>query len=475
MSSVAEDECRVNLELIERAEESTSFLREQSEAEHDKEKSPYFDQEETQKIKKIVVERLKTYKPPNQINLSAALNLPGNPVNVNDTSDPVDTNADNNVVSSKIKADSKETEDPIDKFCSIYGKLITDEGASFTHITHAWRHFGIENEDYFWNVYGKLVWENMPVEIVNQNIKKIALGGDHFNVRKLFSFLMHDWLNPEPCKNYALITKSDLFDSKLKLFDSKGSKYLITVLLEIGDHPSYAIYKNVVLRIFYQHFYELGQVDILNDEDEECFDYVDVIMGNIFKIKDHEMKISCLKVSTVFLYLSCKDERNEENRVGIDNQLKSQIEDLRGCEASGPGERIIIAEKIRAFEETKTFCQLCFLLANQESSLTKFQDNLDDVLKKSKQCYGDYSSTAMNRNVKLLLFMATKEQIYSVRDFLFRMFPEVGVNSTIMSDFEAVGNFTSFMGPEMKPETNVSLMEKCFQRALISVRHLWMT
>lgn len=330
------------------------------------------------------------------------------------------------LVQEGFKCFNKTKAGSIDEFCSLQATLISNE--SFWDITYVWKHFDTCQE-YFWSECGDQVWKNDCVTTVKEKYEKLADdsedGKNHILVKKLFSYLMHDWYNPEPNKTYALVTKIDKFD------DNTKGRNLIKILLDISEHPSYTIYRYVVLRIFYQYLYELGKPNVLKDDG--IYRYMNMIMNYVFMIKNHEIKISCVKIGTVFWLLSCEDKIKKIIRQNLRDALERHISELNEND-----------EQIRIFKETKKFCELCFLLVNKKSSLSTFQDAFERFLEFSVQTYGDFSTIAMNSYIQLLLFMASKENLYSFSDFLLRKFPEFPVNSTIMLQFEKVRDFKSF-------------------------------
>lgn len=325
-----------------------------------------------------------------------------------------------------------QVDNAIEKFCQLYGKMIKAKATNFSTVTSAWKHFEIRNQEYFWENHGHLVWNKVTIDGIDRNFGKLAKGekneDDHCNVKKLFSILMYDWMSPKPDQTYALPTKMDQFDD--------SSKDLAQVLLEISENPNFSIYRNVVLRIFYQYFHELDQNNDLKDGKVSA--YVNAILDHFLKINDNEMKSALMKIGTVFSILCCED--NEKVKA-CENKIKSHVEN-EIAKIEGTDHKTM--EKGRTYKELEKFCQLCFLLKNEESSFTKFQKTFDMCLWNSKHYYGDYFSIAIIRDVRLLLFMASKKQLFAVRDYIFGKFPDIGVNSSIMTHFEIVRDFATF-------------------------------
>lgn len=335
------------------------------------------------------------------------------------------------------KSDTKtdQCRDPVKDFCDLYGELIRDQSKDFWKITQHLNDFKIQSEETFWIEHGDKIFDGVSQDFIDNNFITLCDTGQdkqcqNFTVRKLFSLLMHDWFNPEPDQTYALPTK-------VSQFDRHSSQDLFEVLLEISDNSNLVIYQNVVLRIFHQYLYELDKYN--NLKDSNCYAYVETMMKYVFDVIDYETKISLMKIGTVFWLLCCEDKGIVE---GIQNKIEKNLNaDIEELQASND---IATKEMKRAFEELKEFCKLCFLLTDGESSFTKFQDTFECFLKSFKQCYGDYSTIEMNRDVQLLLFMATREQLYAVKDFIFQKCPDIGVNSSIISHFENVRDFASF-------------------------------
>lgn len=343
-------------------------------------------------------------------------------------------------VSTDAAEENNKFTDPIEEFCSIYGDLITNN-ASFDEVTRVWKIFCIVDQEYFWREYDENVWKYVDNVAFVTNFGEIGVDSElngtyHWNILKLFSFLMHDWFNWEPGKTYALPTKMILIDNHWK-------HDIFKVLLEISD--KFATYRNVVVHIFYQYFYEMDRFESpLRDENGYNYKYMNRTMNHVLNVADYETKTSCLTVVIPFLYLSGTEGVKEGNRKRINDHLGAKIDDLKREAASGAGNKIKITEEIRALQETKDFCELCYLIANQESSMSQFQEEFDTFLKNSKQCYGDYFATAMNRHVQLLHLMAKQEELHSLTDLIFRKFPDIAINSSIMSYFENVRHFASF-------------------------------
>lgn len=290
----------------------------------------------------------------------------------------------------------------------IFKNIMTFNGDdSFLKVSFVMKYFQFHNNDDFWQKYGEMIFK-IPI-----------------NDENLFSLLMHDWFDPEPGQDYRFSTKSEKYDEA-------NRESVFTRLFELIDNPN-CIYKNVVLRLLYQYLYEMER-DHNSQQDDGCFKCIHQLKSLIFEVRDTNFKAAGIKIISVFWLIRCTNEN-------IVPDFKSEIERHL---------RISDLENLKEMtkwnvEETTKFLSLCFLLESKENELLQFQKSFDKYLRDMKEFYGEFSEKRINHDVQLLSFLAEKKAPFLIQNFIFQKFPFIGINQSILTRFENVRAFTSFI------------------------------
>lgn len=150
--------------------------------------------------------------------------------------------------SRKIRAKCHMTLDTLESGLTIFETILSshDEHAP-KYISFLLRRFELWDDDKF-------------LHRTNQHGKTaIYYAAQSKNAGNLISFLMYDWYNPErnPKKLYHLVTKSEQFQHVT-------GEDLLSRLYQIIDDDSATVFRDVCLRIIYQYF---SEVKNLNDNE----------------------------------------------------------------------------------------------------------------------------------------------------------------------------------------------------------------
>lgn len=259
---------------------------------------------------------------------------------------------------------------------------------------------------------------------------------DQPNVENLFSYLMYDWLYPEPGQTYAMVMKSEQFNEV-------HSRDLFKLLFDIVDDQKYKMYRHVVLRLLYQYLYELGKENRLKSDG--CFERIDQLKKLLLDVKDQELRTLGIKVVTVFWLISCTNgEKLATFEKFIKNTFKDdQTHNIPHPDKNGQNGSKESHELSRILLETSEFLNLCFHLKNEKVSLTKFQEEFEVYLNHSRNYYGDCMPVAIGHNVQLLSFLARKETLYSTVNGIAEKFPYAH-GTTILTVFDNARAMTGF-------------------------------
>lgn len=228
------------------------------------------------------------------------------------------------------------------------------------------------------------------------------------NVETLLCHLMPDWFNPQSAdKSYSLATKSQ------KYKDLTGNN-LLEKLYKVIDDQEYKLFHHVTLRIIYQFFSEMEKEKSLNSMFANA--EVNLNLSKILIMKNQEYKVKILQSVLVFWPPSSinKDEYKEFKSC-LQNTLNS--------------------------DEQKLCLDLAFML--KEKRIRKFQKLFEVYIRTSQIEFGEYFKIALKPQIRLLFKITTQMKLHKTSDFVFKTFPYMKDNLTIMKNFYDVQDFNT--------------------------------
>lgn len=99
------------------------------------------------------------------------------------------------------------------------------------------------------------------------------------------------------------------------------------------------------------------------------------------------------------------------------------------------------------FELQKAFFKLAFAL--KEKNIIQFQNDFCTYIENAKKEYGDYFCIALKPKVTLLFIIGRRNEMWMTINIIFKNFPSIDVNSTIMTNLKDV----QFLHHVYKPST----------------------
>jgi hypothetical protein len=260
------------------------------------------------------------------------------------------------------------------------------------------------------------------------------------------SILMPDWFNPESKidKKYGLVKKfshpgTDLeldFEVFKRFFDEKGS---------------HRHYKDVVLRMIYQYFYELELEGQKLNEDS-----IENLIEKALDLKDAAFRNKILQILIVFF--QCDGKKPED--ISEEDWFKKRSEQIEKFKKI---ENLILTSGRKVLEKQETFFRLAFLLKKNQDVSFKYE--FEKYITKMEQKYGDYIGTALKPDVRLLLKIAKNAEMFYAQSVIFEKFPFAELNFSIMRSFRDVQDLKMFRVNSFESE-EVKRLFKEYEKAL---------
>jgi hypothetical protein len=316
---------------------------------------------------------------------------------------------------------------------SLFGKMLASkERKASKYISLVLKHYnlGSDNEFYSKTNAQQQTWTQLVADTEDTEI--------------LFSFLMFDWFYAETTKNihYCLLLKAQYNDFR--------GKTLVERLIEIIQKSEKKLHNDIAVKIIYQLIYEMDEAkkelaDLIIKKDivVEKIEKADKQKKSVVKLtkreEEFEIQIKNVKKSLKLFSDEQKIDCITEASKIEDDECKQQLLQVFivfWIEDDDEKFKIRFKESPTVLLNTATeFFELVFLL--KEKKTVEFEEKFEEWVQQS------VNDLKMNLKPQIRLFLKICEahELLKATEFIFRKYPDVGQNSTIMTSFNSVQDF----------------------------------
>lgn len=197
----------------------------------------------------------------------------------------------------------------------------------------------------------------------------------------------------------------------------------------------------------YAHFREFCEIlhEHEKNDDENCFnegDTVQEVLNAVLIMKNYEYKIKMLKILLIYW-----DQKRIVSKDVYENVKKTIMSFLP---AESFDSIFQMHENVIKSNCNRLFFELIFLI--KESRLKRFEFKLEDFIEIHKKYYGEYWKHAMKFDARILCLTAENLNFYKTVEFMFMKCSFIELNSTILTEFEELGELCEIFGDNLNED-----------------------